>query len=65
MTKSEIRNLKEARNPKPETWRAVLRLIRTSDFGFLLAALSHRRSGSDFGRRISDLLLANTKRGVA
>jgi hypothetical protein len=45
MTKSEIRNPKEARNPKPEMEAAVL-VFRASDFGF----------PSGFGIRHSDLL---------
>jgi hypothetical protein len=32
-------------------------VVRPSDFGLLLAALSRERSGSDFGPRPSDLRL--------
>src|SRR6266478_3432363 len=51
--KSEIRNPKPERNPKVEI-RKIHRLRSRSGFGFVLAALTRRRSGSDFGFRVSD-----------
>jgi hypothetical protein len=57
MPNSEGRDPKEIRRPKFEMTHAAIRssVFGFSEFGLLLAALSRRRSGSEFGFRVSDL----------